>query len=44
MLKSIKKLLFVFYALIVVVMGAATVIEKYNTTDFVAANIYPCRW
>lgn len=44
MLKSIKKLLFVFYALIVVVMGAATVVEKYNGTDFVAANIYGSWW
>lgn len=44
MLKSIKKLLFALYTLIVVCMGAATVAEKYKGTDFVAANIYGSWW
>lgn len=42
--KSIKTALFILYALIVVCMGAATVIEKYEGSDFVASNIYGAWW
>ena len=39
-----KKLLFFIYALIIVCMGAATVIEKYEGTDFTASHIYGAWW
>lgn len=42
--KSIKTPLFILYALTVVCMGAATVIEKYEGTDFVASSIYGSWW
>ena len=35
------KIFFLFlYALVIVIMGAATIIEKYNGTDFVSQHIY----
>ena len=44
MLKSIKKIVFALYVVVVVCMGAATVIEKYEGTDFVASHIYGAWW
>lgn len=34
----------ILYALIIVVMGAATIIEKYNGTDFVSQHTYSSWW
>ena len=39
-----KRLLFVLYIIVVVCMGAATVVEKYEGTDFVASRIYGAWW
>ena len=44
MTKHIKHLLFTLYALVVVSMGAATVVEKYKGTDYVASHIYGAWW
>ena len=44
MQRSVKILLFTLYTIVVVCMGAATIIEKYKGTDFVAANIYGSWW
>lgn len=44
MQKYVKRLLFLLYPLIIVTMGAATVIEKYQGTDFVASSIYGAWW
>lgn len=44
MQKLVKVILFILYALIVVCMGAATVVEKYEGTDFVVSNIYGAWW
>lgn len=44
MQRHIKKVLFALYALVVVTMGAATVVEKYQGTDFVASHIYGAWW
>ena len=39
------KIFFLFlYALVIVIMGAATIIEKYNGTDFVSQHIYTSWW
>ena len=40
MQKATKTLLFAIYILVVVCMGAATVIEKYMGSDYVASCIY----
>lgn len=44
MQRHIKKVLFALYALVVVAMGAATIVEKYQGTDFVASHIYGAWW
>lgn len=44
MQKHIKKVLFALYALVVVIMGSATVVEKFQGTDFVASHIYGAWW
>lgn len=44
MRKSLRILLFCLYALVIVCMGIATVIEKYKGTDFVSSNIYGSWW
>ena len=43
MTRTIKKLVFSLYTIAVVCMGAATVIEKYQGSEFVSAHIY-CTW
>lgn len=42
--KPTKPLLFAVYILIVVCMGAATVVEKYRGSDFAATYIYGSWW
>ena len=44
MQKNIKRLMFSLYVLVVVCMGAATVVEKYEGSDFVSAHIYGAWW
>ncbi len=44
MQKTTKTLLFAIYILVVVCMGAATVIEKYMGSDYVASCIYGSWW
>ena len=44
MQSPIKKILFVLYLLVIVCMGAATIIENYNGTAFVASAIYGAWW
>lgn len=44
MTRTIKKLVFSLYTIAVVCMGAATVIEKYQGSEFVSANIYGTWW
>lgn len=44
MTRTIKKLVFSLYAIAVVCMGAATVIEKYKGSEFVSAHIYGTWW
>lgn len=44
MTRTIKKLVFSLYAIAVVCMGAATVIEKYQGSEFVSAHIYDTWW
>lgn len=44
MTRTIKKLVFSLYAIAVVCMGAATVIEKYQGSEFVSAHIYGTWW
>ena len=39
-----KKILFALYALVIVCMGAATIVEKYQGTDFVGSHIYGAWW
>lgn len=39
-----KKILFSLYLLVILCMGAATIIEKYKGTDFVASAIYGAWW
>lgn len=39
-----KLLMATLYAVVVVSMGCATIIEKYHGTDFVSANIYGAWW
>ena len=41
---KIKKILFTLYALVIVCMGAATIVEKYQGTDFVGSHIYGAWW
>ena len=41
---KIKKLLFVLYALVIVCMAAATIVEKYQGSDFVGSHIYGAWW
>jgi len=40
----LRKALFSLYALIIVCMGAATLVEKYRGTDFVLEHIYGSWW
>lgn len=44
MTRTIKKLVFSLYTIAVVCMGAATVIEKYQGSEFVSAHIYSTWW
>ena len=44
MQKTTKPLLFAVYILVVVCMGAATIVEKYKGSDFVASYIYGSWW
>ena len=44
MTRTIKKLVFSLYTIAVVCMGAATVIEKYQGSEFVSAHIYGTWW
>lgn len=44
MTRTIKKLVFSLYTIAVVCMGAATVIEKYQGSEFVSAYIYGTWW
>jgi len=39
-----KKTVIALYFMVVVVMAATTIIEKYQGTDFVAENIYGAWW
>ncbi len=39
-----KKILFSLYLLVILCMGAATIIEKYKGTEFVASAIYGAWW
>lgn len=39
-----KKALFIIYVLILLVLGAATIIEKYHGTTFVSSHIYGSWW
>ena len=39
-----KKSLIFFYVVLIVCMAAATIVEKYNGTDFVHENIYGTWW
>jgi len=41
---TLKKALFALYVLILVCMGAATVVEKYHGTEYVAAHVYGSWW
>ena len=43
-MKLVKKTLFALYALVIVCIGLATVIEKYRGTDYVADYIYGAWW
>lgn len=40
----LKKILFALYILVMVCMGAATIIEKYKGTDYVSSYIYGAWW
>lgn len=40
----LKKILFALYILVMVCMGAATIVEKYRGTDFVSSYIYGAWW
>lgn len=40
----LKYLMFLLYTLVVVCMGVATVVEKYEGTGYVASNIYGAWW
>ena len=40
----IKKITFVFYVVLIVVMAAATIIEHLNSTPFVSQYIYGAWW
>jgi len=40
----LKKILFALYILVMVCMGAATIVEKYRGTDFVSSHIYGAWW
>ena len=44
MTRTIKKLVFSLYTIAVVCMGSATVIEKYQGSEFVSAHIYGTWW
>ena len=44
MTRTIKKLVFSLYTIAVVCMGAATIIEKYQGSEFVSAHIYGTWW
>lgn len=44
MQKLLRTTLFALYVIVVVCMGAATVVEKYRGTEFVASNIYGAWW
>ena len=44
MQKTTKPLLFAVYILVIVCMGAATIVEKYKGSDFVASYIYGSWW
>lgn len=44
MTRTIKKLVFSLYTIAVVCMGSATVIEKYQGSEFVSAHIYGMWW
>lgn len=44
MTRTIKKLVFSLYTIAVVCMGAATVIEKHQGSEFVSAHIYGTWW
>ena len=39
-MKRIKNLLIVLYIVVVAVMAAATIVEKYQGTEFVSAHVY----
>lgn len=40
----LKKTVIALYLIVVVVMAAATIIEKYHGTDYAADNIYGAWW
>lgn len=42
--KMLKKILFGLYPLVIVVMAAATFVEKYRGSDFVHASVYGSWW
>ena len=43
-MKALKKTLFALYIIVLVCMGAATIIEKYRGTDFVSDHVYGAWW
>jgi len=43
-MKKIKNLLIVLYIVVVAVMAAATIVEKYQGTEFVSAHVYGAWW
>lgn len=44
MYKTVRRILFFVYTLVVVCMGTATIVEKYKGTDYVTAYIYGSWW
>jgi len=40
----LKKILFIVYIVIVVILGAATIVEKYHGTQFVHSHFYTSWW
>ena len=36
----VKKIIFTLYVLIIILLGTATIVEKYQGTDFVATHLY----
>ena len=40
----VKKIIFTLYVLIIILLGTATIVEKYQGTDFVATHLYGSWW